>query len=555
MVVDLTPGLISTITETMRRNLRQRLRSKLSRRIVFYVFVSVIVIETIILIPSYMKREQDLIEQMRRESAARVEVLMSLVPEAAADKTLMDQTARLIECPVISGGLLYTARGEKIGSFGEMPELSFSDVDRSDVLTYQSPGHPRVDLAWTPVHLGRDYVLILRHKAGAVRQELLAYTLRIAGLVIIISIFVTVGAWIALNPLVVDPVLYLREDLIEAGEAISKDREKPNFHSASVRRDDELGEVIRAFNRMYAQISDAVIERKKAEKALQRSLEQLAAYSRVLDEELERGRKMQANFLPQVLPRRSGWELASFFRPARRVAGDFYDAFDLPDERIGLVIADVCDKGVGAALFMALFRSLIRIFSGQATLQGLECSLVPEPADAVRPESGGDEAAFFAEALRAVHLTNDYIVNNHEDLGMFVTLFFGVLDPESGSLAYINSGHDPLYLIDPEGSIRRNLTPTGPAVGIQSHPRMQIQNVQIRPGEILFGYTDGVTEARSADGTFFSERRLMVELRRGAASAGELLERVAAALQSHVADAEPFDDITMLAVCRKPSTR
>jgi len=499
----------------MRRNLRQLFRSRLSRRIVFYVFVSVIVIETIILIPSYMRREKDLIEQMRREASARVEVLMSLVPEQASDQRLARQTTRLTECPDVTGGILYTGRGERIGSFGEMPELSYSDVTTSAVLSYRSPSHRRVDFAWTPERLGRDYILILRQDTGPVQQELLAYTLRIAGLVVIISIFVTVGAWIALNPIVVNPVLLLRDDLTEAGEAISKDRETPNFHSATIRRKDELGEVIRAFHRMYRQISDAVVERKKAEKALQNSLEQVAAYSRVLDEELDRG-------------------------------------LDLPDGGVGLVVADVCDKGVGAALFMALFRSLIRIFSGQATLQGLECRLITEePESRQQTSSAAGHDASWTAALRAVRLTNDYIVENHGDLGMFVTLFFGVLDPETGSLAYINGGHDPLYLIDSSGSIRRNLGPTGPAVGVQPQARMETRKVHLQPGEILFGYTDGVTEARSEDGLFFSERRLLTELRRGAPSAEQLVERIATAVREHIAGAEQFDDITMLAVCRK----
>lgn len=535
----------------MRQNPRLRLRSKLSRRIAFYVFVSVVVIEAIILIPSYMKRERDLIEQMRRESAARVEVLMSLVPATASKSRLMEQAARLIECPEIVGGILYSGRGERIGSFGEMPELSFSDVNTSGVLTYRSPSHPRVDLAWTPDRLGRENVLILRQNTGPVKQELLAYTLRIAGLVLVVSIFVTVGAWIALNPIVVEPILDLRQDLIEAGEAIAKDREKPVFRSAPIRRDDELGEVIRAFNRMYQQISDAVVERKKAEKALQASLDQVAAYSRVLDQELEQGRMMQANFLPAELPQRPDWELAAFFRPARRIAGDFYDAFDLPEDRVGLVIADVCDKGVGAALFMALFRSLIRIFSGQASVAGLDCRLAEESSGTRPDRQSMDEDMIFTEALRSVRLTNDYIVKNHGDLAMFVTLFFGVLDPHTGSLAYINGGHDPLYLIEPGGSIRSNLGPTGPAVGVQARARMEIRRVRIRPGEILFGYTDGVTEARARDGSFFSERRLMAELRRGAPSAKRLVERVAAAVQFHMAGAEQFDDITMLAMYRK----
>ncbi len=122
---------------------------------------------------------------------------------------------------------------------------------------------------------------------------------------------------------------------------------------------------------MYQQISDAISERKRAQGALQESLTQVEAYSQALNDELEKGREMQTNFLPGQLLHKPGWEIVAYFKPAHQVAGDFYDAFELPRGYLGLVIADVCDKGVGAALFMALFRSLIRIFSGQTSLEGL----------------------------------------------------------------------------------------------------------------------------------------------------------------------------------------
>ena len=139
---------------------------------------------------------------------------------------------------------------------------------------------------------------------------------------------------------------------------------------------------------------------------------------------------MQKNFLPDNLPQRSGWEFSAYFRPARQVSGDFYDIFELPDGSVGLVIADVCDKGVGAALFMALFRSLIRIFSGQTALQGLECQINQDIMEnhvpnANRPVNGQTQN----DPLKAVRLTNDYIAKNHEDLAMFATVFFRRAEP------------------------------------------------------------------------------------------------------------------------------
>lgn len=110
------------------------------------------------------------------------------------------------------------------------------------------------------------------------------------------------------------------------------------------RGNDELGEVIGAFHQMYRQISDANNEQKKAEAALQKSFQQVEAYSRVLNEELEKGREMQINFLPNQLLQMPGWETAAFFKPARQVADDFYDVFKLPRDSIGFVVADLLDR-------------------------------------------------------------------------------------------------------------------------------------------------------------------------------------------------------------------
>ena len=137
-----------------------------------------------------------------------------------------------------------------------------------------------------------------------------------------------------------------------------------------------------------------------------RDLEQL--YLKSLERELEIGREIQKGFLPAELPSANGWEIAAHFAAAREVAGDFYDAFCLgPEEQICLVIADVCDKGVGAALFMTLFRSLLRFTIGAAELFD-----VRSPAEKLE---------------RAVTLTNNYIAHTHGHTNMFATVFIGLL--------------------------------------------------------------------------------------------------------------------------------
>lgn len=525
--------------------------SRLTRRIVFWVFVSVILIEALIFIPSYKQREKELLAQMKDVSAARVAFLMQMVEPDAADEALFKYIKRLYDGKVVVGGALYTFGGKKIGTFGEIPELSITEANPAGMTFRLSRDGSRYDIACSPVELQRDYRLILRHDASRIKQKLFAYFLRIAGLVVIISLVVTVGTWLPLRWIVVNPVLNLRNDLIRAGEALSQDQQTPEFYAARVQRNDELGEVIGAFRRMYRQISDAINNRKKAEHALQQSFQQVEAYSRVLNNELEKGRQMQFNFLPNQLLQMPGWETAAFFKPARQVAGDFYDIFRLPEGCIGLVVADVCDKGVGAALFMALFRSLIRIFSGQTSLNGLPLTCNDEnfnETDA-QPENPNIDPAH-RKALKAVSLTNNYIALNHGELAMFATLFFGILDPANGSLSYINGGHEPLYIVKSGGGVKAHLAATGPSVGILPQIDFKIEQVRLEPGDVLLGYTDGVTEAVAPDSRFFTMKQLVSLLDAPSSAAAELLDRIAESLQAHIGEAEQFDDITLLAVRR-----
>ena len=525
--------------------------SRLSQRIVFWVFISVILIETLIFIPSFKNREKELLSQLKETSAARVALIMQIAKPAASDDELFEHVKKLQDNKLVVGGVLYNSGGAEIGAFGEKPELTIANVESVGMTFLLNRNGSRYDIACSPVELQRDYRLILRHDSSFVKERLFAYFLRIAGLVVIISLVVTVGTWLTLRWIVVNPVLNLRHDLIRAGESLSTDQQTPEFYSVKVQRGDEMGEVIGAFRQMYAQISDAISERKSAEKALQVSFQQVEAYSKVLNNELEKGRQIQINFLPNQLLQMPGWETAAFFKPARQVAGDFYDVFQLPGGSIGFVVADVCDKGVGAALFMALFRSLIRIFSGQTALDGLPltCSdaLLDTPADHVDNPSLDPTHVL---ALKAVQLTNNYIALNHGDLAMFATLFFGILDPDSGSLSYINGGHEPLLIVNSDGGVKEKLKATGPSVGIEPKVKFKYEQSHIEPGDILLGYTDGVTEAVAADGAFFTTTNLISILEKPVSSAAELLERIASSVKSHIGDADQFDDITLLAIRR-----
>jgi serine phosphatase RsbU (regulator of sigma subunit) len=264
----------------------------------------------------------------------------------------------------------------------------------------------------------------------------------------------------------------------------------------------------------------ATLEKKRLEDA-----ERL--HTRDLERDLEIGRQIQKDFLPETLPEPEGWEIAALFEPARQVAGDFYDAFALEDGRVALVVGDVCDKGVGAALFMALFRSLLR---SHAELHG-----------------AGTPAAAAARSI--VALTNDYIARTHGRSNMFATIVFGILDPATGTLAWVNGGHEPPVLRLRGGAIER-LAPTGPAVGAMPDMEFSARTLEIAPGDLLVAFTDGASEAHAPDGALWGEGPLLRLLAEPPSTARQTLETIVAAVRAHESGAEPGDDLTLLALLR-----
>ena len=250
------------------------------------------------------------------------------------------------------------------------------------------------------------------------------------------------------------------------------------------------------------------------------------AHAQMLVRELEIGRQIQSGFLPARLPEPVGWHLDMRFVPARQVGGDFYDAFELPDGRLCLVVADVCDKGVGAALYMALFRSLIRATAMQAA---------NESADGL--------------LRRTFSFTNDYIATVHGAASMFATVFLAVLDPENGVLAYANAGHEPPVLWRHPRAVPDRLMPTGPALGLLPDIQMEVRRTTMLPGELLLAYTDGVTDAAGPGGVF-GENRLLEVIAQSEGRWTNLLDRLTEALASHALDAERHDDVTLLSVSR-----
>jgi sigma-B regulation protein RsbU (phosphoserine phosphatase) len=245
-----------------------------------------------------------------------------------------------------------------------------------------------------------------------------------------------------------------------------------------------------------------------------------------VEEELAVARDLQLSMVPHVFPAwpdRAGASVYATLRPAREVGGDFYDFYFIDDTHLFFCVGDVSDKGVPAALFMAVAKTLIRTRSNQ------------------EPSTG-----------RLVSYVNAELYRDNAKC-MFVTLFVGRLDMTTGELVYTSAGHEPPYLREAGGALRRLAERHGPMVGAAPGVVYRESGCRLGPGDLLVVYTDGVSEATNVHGAFFSEERIAEIVQADAsASAADVIDRLLTAVDGFAAAAEPADDITVLAL-RVPS--
>lgn len=249
----------------------------------------------------------------------------------------------------------------------------------------------------------------------------------------------------------------------------------------------------------------------------------------IVERDLEIGRQIQSGFFPEYLPDIPGWDIAAHFQAARQVAGDFYDVFPIGDTKYyGVVIADVCDKGVGAALFMVLLRSLIRSFSEQYQPISLVEEMLLDIATSV----------------------NNYIFHIHGHSNMFATLFVGILDPANNKMNYVNGGHDPPVVVGVDGEIKTQLEPTGPAFGFSVDLPFEIKGLEFSPGDLMVAFTDGIAESRDIGGNFYTEERLHSRIAKPWPSAFSVVKHLETDVIEHLSEHQQSDDITLIAIRR-----
>jgi sigma-B regulation protein RsbU (phosphoserine phosphatase) len=253
-------------------------------------------------------------------------------------------------------------------------------------------------------------------------------------------------------------------------------------------------------------------------------LYQVAVEKGRLERELQVARDVQANLIPRTTPEIPDWEFAALWHPARLVSGDFFDFIPLPEDKIGIVIADVTDKGMPAALFMAHARSVIR-----ASVVG------PLPP---------------AEAIASAN----HLICTDPTEGMFVSLFYAQLDPVKNELTYVNGGHNPPLHFHAASNELVELPRSGFPLGIEDGSTYRQGIITLEEGDHLVMYTDGVTEAMNATHQLFEKDQLrQILLQNKESNAQEIKSAIKEAVFDFIGPLDPSDDVTLVVIKKKNS--
>ena len=291
------------------------------------------------------------------------------------------------------------------------------------------------------------------------------------------------------------------------------------------KRHDELGKLAKVFASMAEKVNareawlDAQVKARTQE--LEDKNEQLGAAHEKIQEELNVARALQIAILPGQFPNRNGADIHGRMRPAREMGGDFYDVFELDEHRIGLVVADVSGKGVPAGFFMAISRTELQLAAANGRRPG--------------------------EVLAEV---NDQLTRQNP-LELFVTVFYGIYDLNTGRLTYANGGHNPPLLMDRDGNASWLPTTGGMALGVMDEMPYAEKTILVHPDDRLLLFSDGITEAFNLEGEEFGEDNLAEVVRNTGLSAMTVIDAVFNAVDNYSTGVEQSDDMTVLVLSRR----
>ena len=347
--------------------------------------------------------------------------------------------------------------------------------------------------------MGRAYVFISKEQVSHWIHRRRMDDLRVA---LLILLFGNIGVAILIT-LIISPFRKLATWVRNASEGNIED-------TMEIDSSDEIGEIAQAFNEITYKF-------RKSQQSLQDQER--------LKHEMHLAQEIQQTLLPDKFPNRRGFEIASYYESAKEVGGDYYDFVEIDQDRLGVVIADVSGKGVPGSLVMTMIRT------------------------ALRTEARGTYSA--AETLRKV---NKFIMGDIRK-GMFVTVFYAILNSRNRSLIFASAGHNPMILYRPGTNKTYYLNPRGFPVGISLNDEelfdrsLEDDSIRLAKGDIVIIYTDGVTEAMNSRRELFGEERLLEAVRRyGDLNAEDFVDKLREEIVSFTEGQIQYDDISLVVI-------
>ncbi len=377
------------------------------------------------------------------------------------------------------------------GLAGDIQVIQSQDVDSGlAVLAFSFP------IIKADVFLGTAYISLSQSRVQMVVTTVTKDVILLAVVFLAVALF--------LSALIANVIVRPVQKLTQGALAVGAGKMNTRIESDS---GDELGVLARSFNAMT--------------EGLQRAQGEMLE-KQALMQELNIAQEIQQGLLPKKIPKVAGYELAAFYAPAKEVGGDYYDFIPVAGGRLALVVADVSGKSVPGSLGMTMARSVLR---SQALTNIL-------PADTLRK-------------------TNE-VIQPDIRRGMFVTMFYAVLDPVAHQLACANAGHNPIFVLRADGQVEEH-GPEGVALGLVPAAQFYTEDsiLQVQTGDLVAMYTDGVTEAMNANSEEYGEDRFKESLQKSAhLPVAQMVEQLVADVRTFIAGAPPHDDITLVLVRR-----
>jgi serine phosphatase RsbU (regulator of sigma subunit) len=482
-------------------------KASLSQRIAKWVLISILLIEVIIVFPSYLVRKDELLSQLEELALTVMLPIIHLTELNANHIDRLSLTSELLADTLIIGQVIYDLKGEEVERAGESPTIAPGELATDEVVRRLSEDGLRYDIAWSATYLNTDYHCMVRLDASQVQAEMWAYTQRMVGFILLISAFVTIATMLSVGKTVIIPILQLRDRLLAMaqGEVVS------DLNLLSIEHHDELADVMLAFNTMSGIIQERTMR---------------------MEAELNVARQLQAMLSPtkEELQEIEGLDISCYMEPADEVGGDYLDVLK-HNGHVKIGIGDVTGHGLESGVLMLMTQT------------------------AVRTLLTSDER----DPTRFLNTLNRTIYDNVQRMKANKSLTLALLDysymPNHVGQIRLSGQHEEVIVIRQGGEIELiDTMDLGFPIGLDDDISDFIseQAIQLDAGDGIVLYTDGITEAENLAGEQYGLERLCEVSRRHWQERAEgIQEAIIKDVRSFIGEQKVYDDLTLLVLKQK----